>query len=133
MLAPLEIAVIPEEIVPIVSAEDSVTVIALDGVKVNTLDGITMGFDESVTVPEDTFTVLLVKVTWTADDGITVGFDESVTVPEETAMALDKANDGAEDKVTVLAPAAVDSVVVTALDGVTVPDDTLTVLLVRVT
>jgi hypothetical protein len=96
----------------------------LESVTVWTLDGMTVG--------------LLDRVTVQTEDGITVGLDDSVTVPDEIWIALDMANDGALESVTVLAPAVVDkpttqdpiweALTEIADDGVTVADEMLVVI-----
>lgn len=98
-----------------------------------------LGADESVTVPEETATTLEVRVTCTADDAITVGFELSVTVPEEMASAEEIAIDGAEESVTVFTEdgetvTTLDGITVGLELRITVGlDDSCTVLLVNVT
>lgn len=76
---------------------------------VGLLDKITVGLDDSVTVPDDTATVLLVRVTWIADEGMTVKFDDGVTVR------------------------LLDTITVGFDDSVTAPEEMVTTLLVNVT
>lgn len=55
-----------------------------------------------------------------ADEGITVGLLDNVTTPDEIEMALEIANDGADERVTVH---TLDGMTVGSLDNVNVPEE----------
>lgn len=126
----LESVIVPDEIESALEmandgADDNVTVLAPAVVERPTIQlPVCVALTE---VAEDGMTVGLL-------DSVTVGTEDKVTVPEEMEMALEIANAGADESVTVLAPATVDRVVVMALDGVIeATEDRATVLLVSVT
>jgi hypothetical protein len=81
---------------------------------------------DTTMVPDDSDVIVGLedRITVKLLDGVTVRLDEGVNVPDEkVAVAL-----MAEDKVTVLAPAAVDSVTTIALVGVTDKAEEITVV-----
>lgn len=131
-LAPFAMATMPDDSDVIVGLDESVTVTADDGVTVTADAWLTLTIDDGVTVPDETATVFVTPVDnatvmfdegviETTEDGITVGLEERVTVPDEIAIALEMANDGAEDSVTVN---TLDGITVGLDESVTVPEET---------
>ena len=112
-------------------ATSPITEMMLDGIVVGFEDRITVGLDESVTVPDEIVAEIgpsVDRATTKADMVDVTTLDPATTFAVLAPLMIETAPEDTEVMVGLD-----DRITVGLLDKVTVPDDTLTVLLVRVT